>query len=112
MNSITVVVHKLSPSSTPLHDGPNHPQSSSSTLSARPDSGYFSIYSDQEDAEVIDRGDTLLRRRQVDSSLGTTNIFNEKLRPAGRNVPSSNIAMRTLITIFNAITDILWALLY
>jgi NLI interacting factor-like phosphatase len=112
MNSITFVVDKLTPPSTPLHNGPNHPQSSPSTSSARPDSGYFSIYSDQEDAEVIGRGDSLLRRRQVDSSLGATDIFDEKLRPPGLNVPSGNIAMRTLITVFNAITDILWALLY
>ena len=61
---------------------------------------------------MIGRGDTLLRRHQVDSSLGATNVFDEKLRPPVRNVPSGNIAMRTVIMIYNAITGVLWALLY
>ena len=112
MNSITFVVDKLTPPPTPLHHGPNPPQSSSSTSSTRPDSGYFSIYSDQDDADMVGRGEPLLRRRQVDTSLDMTKVFDENLHLPDRHLQSKNIAMRTVVTIFNAIAGILWTLLY
>ena len=113
MNSITFVVDKLTPPSTPLHHPPSQPQSSSSESSTRPDSGYFSIYSsDHDDSGVGSQVDTLLRRRQVENPLDATNIFDGKLHLPDHNIRSRNAATRGLMAIFNAIVGILWGVLF
>ena len=107
MNSITYVVDKLAPPSTPLH----HPTSSSATSSNRPDSGYFSIYSEQDDADLVPGTESLLRRRQV-GNPHETSVFNEKLPHSDRKIQSPNVLMRGLKSVFMAITSVLWVMLY
>src|SRR5271155_5805886 len=107
MNSITYVVDKLTPPSTPLH----HPTSSSATSPTRPDSGYFSIYSEQDDADLVPGTEPLLRRRQVGNPHESP-VFSEKQPHLDRNIQSPNVLMRGLKSVFMAITSVLWVMLY
>jgi hypothetical protein len=107
MNSITYVVDKLTPPSTPLH----HPTSSSATSPTRPDSGYFSIYSEHDDADLVPGTEPLLRRRQVGNPHETP-VFSEKRPHSDRNIQSPNVLMRGVKSVFMAITSVLWVMLY
>jgi hypothetical protein len=127
MNSITFVVDKLTPPSTPLHpphplSPPNHnPTASSSpaSTSTRPDSGYFSIYAsddhdDDSDKLIVSRTDPVLRRRQASRPPATEMYSEKQLDSAVRsaNLRSTNVALRGIKYVFTAITGVLWALLY
>jgi hypothetical protein len=107
MNSITYVVDKLTPPSTPLH----HPTTSSATSPNRPDSGYFSIYSEQDDLDLVPGTEPLLRRRQVGNPPETP-VFGEKRPYVDRNIQSPNILTRGMKSVFMAISSVLWMLLY
>src|SRR5271156_2315559 len=111
MNSITFVVDKLTPPSTPLHA--QHPSSSgSASSSTRPDSGYFSIYtSDGEDKSLLNESDSVLRRRQMGGSHDTNDLF-DKLDIPSQDIPTQNMAMRGLHYVMAGLTGLLWALLY
>src|SRR5271170_4080731 len=112
MKSITFCVDKLTPPSTPLHSH-NNPTSSSPTSSGRPDSGYFSIYwSDQDDTDIMSRGEPVLRRRHVDKPLDPSNVYDGKLQLPDPNAYLRNIVVRGLLSMFSALSGILWALLY
>jgi hypothetical protein len=113
MNSITFVVDKLTPPSTPLHPPAHNPtQSSSPASSTRPDSGYFSIYSaDHEDKDIVTRAEPVLRRRQVGNVSGHE-MYSEKLDLCTSDLGSTNVAIRGVKYVFTAITGVLLALLY
>jgi NLI interacting factor-like phosphatase len=112
MNSITFVVDKLTPPSTPLHHSRN-PTTSTTGSPVRPDSGYFSIYSgENDDKDVASQLEPILRRRLVGDNAGATNAFNEKLSSPMGNEESSNLTMRRIDMVMNAIVNVLWALLY
>lgn len=112
MNSITFVVDKLTPPSTQLRH-PHASNTSSPTSSSRPDSGYFSIYSsDNDETDLMTRADPLLRRRKVESDAGPTEVFREKFPVPDRNARSSNIVLRGLKSLLTTLTGILWALIY
>lgn len=112
MNSITFVVDKLTPPSSPLH----HPHTSSSSTPAppaRPDSGYFSIYSsDRDDPELTSQATSLLRHRQVGNPLDAKDDYRENIHPPVPDIPSKSTITIGLKRIFAALANAFWTLLY